>query len=269
MDPTEAFERLVGIMARLRSPGGCPWDREQTLATLRPYLLEETYEVLEAMETGDAQAHCEELGDLLLQVVFQARVREEAGAFDIADVATAIADKLVRRHPHVFGDGSVVAEDAASVVKNWAQIKATEKAAGGSPRKSALDGVPAALPALLRATRIGEKAAAAGFDWRETGGVLEKLDEEAAELRDAMARGDQASIEAELGDYLFTIVNACRHLGVDAEAALRGTTRRFEERFRLLEAGVLADGHPNLRALDDETLEQRWQAAKRTLAGES
>ncbi|MCK6569513.1 nucleoside triphosphate pyrophosphohydrolase [Myxococcota bacterium] len=269
MDSTEAFTRLVGIMARLRSPGGCPWDREQTLSTLRPYLLEETYEVLDAMEAGDAREHCEELGDLLLQVVFQARVREEAGDFDIADVAQAIADKLVRRHPHVFGDGSVVADDAATVVKNWSEIKAAEKASAGTQRKSALDGVPAALPALLRATRIGEKAAAAGFDWREAGGVLDKLDEEALELREAVARGDRASIEAEMGDYLFTLVNACRHLGIDAESALRGTTRRFEQRFRVLEAGVLDDGHPNLRALDDEALERRWQAAKRLLAGAS
>jgi MazG family protein len=269
MNPTDAFERLVNIMARLRSPGGCPWDREQTLATLRPFLLEETYEVLEAMESGDARAHCDELGDLLLQVVFQARVREEAGEFSIGDVATAIADKLVRRHPHVFGDGSVVADDSATVMKNWAEIKATEKAAAGTPRKSALDGVPAALPALLRATRIGEKAAAAGFDWRAPGDVLDKLDEEAGELREALARQDLTAVEAELGDYLFTIVNVCRHLGVDAEAALRGTTQRFEDRFRALETGVQADGHITLRALDDTELERRWQAAKRALEGRS
>lgn len=261
-----AFERLVGIMARLRAPDGCPWDREQTLETLRKYLVEETYEVLEALEDGDPRAHCEELGDLLLQVVFQARIREEEGAFDVGDVADAIADKLERRHPHVFGDRSVIAEDAATVVKNWAAIKAQEKVDRGSEQHSALDGVPRAMPALQRAMRVGEKAASVGFDWRALGGVLEKLDEEAAELREALAANDRAAVESELGDYLYTVVNVCRHLGVDAEAALRQTTRRFEARFRLMEAVVAEDGQ-RLRDLPDEELERRWQAAKRALAG--
>lgn len=253
-------------MARLRAPDGCPWDREQTLESLRKYLVEETYEVLEALESGDVREHCEELGDLLLQVVFQARIREEAGAFTVADVADAISEKLVRRHPHVFGDGSTIAEDAAAVVRNWAVIKAEEKAAKGVEKRSALDGVPAAMPALQRALRVSEKAAAAGFDWRAVDGVLEKLDEEAGELRAALRAGDAAEIEHELGDYLFTVANVCRHLGVDAEAALRGSTRRFEDRFRTMEAGLAAEGHA-LRALPDEELERRWQAAKRALAG--
>lgn len=266
MSAGAAFDRLVTIMARLRAPDGCPWDREQTLETLRKYVVEETYEVLEAIEQGDPKAHCEELGDLLLQVVFQARIREEEGAFAAADVANAISDKLERRHPHVFGDRSVIAEDAATVVQNWAAIKAQEKAAAGPGPKSALDGVPQAMPALQRAMRIGEKAAVAGFDWRAIGGVLDKLDEEAAELRAALASGDSAAIEGELGDYLYTIVNVCRHLNVDAEAALRQTTRRFEQRFRRLEAEIVAEGHV-LKDLPDEELERRWQAAKRALAG--
>ena len=261
-----AFERLVGIMARLRGPDGCPWDREQTLETLRKYLIEETYEVLEAIEDGDPREHRDELGDLLLQVVFQARIREEAGTFDVGDVADAISDKLERRHPHVFGDGAVTAADAATVVRNWAAIKAQEKLDKGGVRKSALDGVPQAMPALQRATRIGEKAASAGFDWREIGGVLEKLDEEAAELREALDAADRDAIEHELGDYLYTVVNVCRHLGIDAEGALRQTTRRFEARFREMETGLVDEGK-TVRDVPDEQLEQRWQAAKRALAG--
>lgn len=259
----EAFERLVGIMARLRGPDGCPWDREQTLLTLRQYLVEETYEVLEALEEGDPREHCKELGDLLLQVVFQARIREEEGRFDAADVAQAISDKLVRRHPHVFGD--VVAEDAAAVVRNWADIKAVERAEAGRD-ESALDGVPQAMPALQRAARLGEKAGTAGFDWREPAGVLEKLDEESAELKASLAAQDRAGIEHELGDYLFTVVHLCRHLGVDAEAALRAANRRFETRFRALESGIREEGR-QIRDFPDAELEDRWQAAKRATDG--
>ena len=255
----EAFERLVAIMARLRGPGGCPWDREQTLATLRQYLVEETYEVLEALEEGDPREHCKELGDLLLQVVFQARIREEEGHFDAADVAAAISDKLVRRHPHVFGD--VEAHDAATVMRNWADIKAGERAEAGQG-KSALDGVPQAMPALQRAARLGEKAGTAGFDWRDPAGVLDKLDEETAELKGALAAQDRPGIEHELGDYLFTVVHLCRHLRVDAEAALRQANRRFETRFRALEARIHEEGR-QIRDLPDEDLEARWQAAKR------
>jgi MazG family protein len=258
MDAAEAFARLVAVVARLRGPDGCPWDRAQTLETVRPHLLEETYEVLEALEGGTPAAHREELGDLLLQVVFQARLREEAGEFDVGAVANGIADKLVRRHPHVFGgdprpDGTHA---------RWGELKAREG------RESAVDGVPAALPALLRAARIGEKAAGVGFDWRAPDDVFAKLAEEAAELRAAMAAGERAEVEAELGDYLFTVVNLARKVGVDPESALRGTVRRFEQRFRRMEADARAEGKP-LNSLDDDELERRWQAAKKALRDQS
>jgi len=250
----EAFDRLVTVMARLRAPDGCPWDQEQTLASLRQWLLEETYEVLEAIDAGDPRSHCDELGDLLLQIVFQARIREEEGAFDAADVAHAIADKMERRHPHVFGDE--VARDSAAVSRRWSELKEAEG------RESALDGIPTALPALLQALRTGEKAANVGFDWTDPSGVFAKLDEETAELRAAMDSGDAQAVESEVGDLLFTVVNLCRHLQVDPEAALRGTTRRFERRFRSLEATVRGTGR-RLAELDIETLEAGWQAAKK------
>lgn len=256
-----AFDRLVHIMATLRGPEGCPWDHEQTLETLRRYLVEETYEVLDALDDGDLAAHCEELGDLLLQIVFQARIREEQGHFDVASVATTIAEKLIRRHPHVFGDAQV--GSAADVVRNWAEIKAAEK-----PRESALDGVPRTLPALQRAQRIGEKAASAGFDWRRTDEVLAKLDEERAELAAAMAQGRLDEVERELGDYLFTVVNAARHLGVDAESALRGTVSRFEARYRRLEGDLRSEGR-RVNEADDAELEARWQKVKRALVSSS
>jgi len=222
-------------------------------------LLEETYEVLCAIEGGDPATHRDELGDLLLQVVFQARIREEEGAFDVADVADAIADKMRRRHPHVFGDED--AADAAAVSRRWSELKETEVG-----RTSALDGVPAALPALLRALRVGEKAAGVGFDWPDHRGVLEKIDEERAELADAMAANDPTAMHHEVGDYLFTVVNLCRHLGLDPESALQDTTRRFERRFRAVEARAAAQGH-RLRDLRADDLERRWQAAKAEVGG--
>lgn len=252
-----AFERLVAVMARLRGPGGCPWDREQTLDSLRQWLLEETYEVLEAIDGGDPDTHKGELGDLLLQVVFQARIREEEGAFDAADVADAITGKMRRRHPHVFGDER--ADDAAAVSRRWSELKEREDG-----RDSALDGVPTALPALLRALRLGEKAAGVGFDWPDRAGVVAKLDEERAELEDAIESGDAAAIAHEAGDYLFTVVNLCRHLGVDPESALQDTTRRFERRFREVESTAKREGR-RLRDLELDDLEARWQAAKRKL----
>jgi MazG family protein len=253
----EAFERLVAVIARLRSPGGCPWDLAQTLETMRPYLVEETYEVLEALDAGTAEDHRVELGDLLMQIVFQARLREETGAFDVAGVADAISDKLERRHPHIFGD----AAEADGTQRRWHELKKKEG------RESALDGVPLAMPALLRARRLGEKAAGAGFDWRAPEDVFGKLDEESAELREAVASGDRADIEAELGDLLFTIVNLSRKLDIDPEAALRGTARRFEQRFRRLEKVARDEGHPDLHALADDELERRWQQAKADLKG--
>ncbi len=253
----EAFERLVAVIARLRGPDGCPWDRAQTLESMRPYLVEETYEVLEAIDAGTPEDHRVELGDLLMQIVFQARLREEAGAFDVAGVADAITDKLVRRHPHVFGD----AAEADGTQRRWHELKRREG------RESALDGVPLAMPALLRARRLGEKAAGAGFDWRAPEDVFGKLDEETAELREAVGCGDRAAIEAELGDLLFTVVNLSRKLDVDPEAALRGTARRFEQRFRRLERVARDEGHPDLHDLPDEELERRWQRAKADLKG--
>ncbi len=263
MDPSDehrrdfgaAFERIVGIMARLRGPDGCPWDRAQSLETLRAYLIEEAYEVIEAIEEGTATDHVEELGDLLLQVVFQAELRREAGDFDAADVAHGIADKLIRRHPHVFGDETADAKEQAYA--HWEQMKAKEKAG-----RSAVDGVPRALPALLRAQRVGGKAARTGFDWPDEQGPLDKIEEELGELRAAMRSGDQAHIEAELGDLLFSVVNVARKLDVGAEDALQATTNRFVGRFKSVEANVRSSD----RAMKDvplEELEALWQAAKR------
>ena len=260
-----AFARLTGIVQTLRGPGGCPWDRAQSIDSMRAHLLEETYEVLEAIESGDADAHREELGDLLFQIVFHAQLRWESGGFDASDVAHDIATKLVRRHPHVFGHGEPTATDGRTAIAaqtaTWHELKAREG------RRSAVDGVPGALPALARAARLGEKAAAAGFDWRSPTGVLLKIDEERAEIEEALANGDPQALEDEIGDYLFSVVNLARHLNVDAESALRGTAARFEARFRKMEADITADGH-RIRELADPELEARWQRAKAMLADE-
>jgi tetrapyrrole methylase family protein/MazG family protein len=244
-----AFERLITIMAQLRGPDGCPWDREQDLESLRTYLLEEAYEVLEAIDTASVEDHREELGDLLLQIVFQARIREEEGAFDARDVVNGLAEKLVRRHPHVFGDGRADSPDA--VVENWETIKRSEK----KQRHSILDGVPVAAAALLRSQRLQEKAARAGFDWEEAQDVWHKVEEEMEELRQAEMSEDREAIEAEVGDLLFSVVNLARHLGVDAEDSLRNSSRRFERRFREVEQRLQAKGRTpsdaSLAELDD------------------
>jgi MazG family protein len=253
-----SLEKLVDIMTRLRAPGGCPWDREQTPSSLRPYLLEETYEVLEAIERGSVTERCDELGDLLLQVVFQAEIAAEAGDFTIADVARAITDKLVRRHPHVFGD--VTVRDADEVVRNWHDIKAAERHAAGTD-VSQLDGVPSALPALARAQKIGQKAARAGFDWPDVQGVLAKVREEQAELEAAIAAGDVEAARCELGDALLTLVSVARHLDVPAEMALRDATERFEARFRHCEAAARRDG-VTLADMTDADRERLWATAK-------
>jgi MazG family protein len=232
---SEAIERLLAIMARLRGPGGCPWDREQTLATLRPYLLEETYEVLEAIDAGDAREHCAELGDLLLQIVFQAQLAREAGQFAFEDVAEAISDKLVSRHPHVFGDADV--KDAEGVLKQWAALKKKENQAKGKG-KSVLEGVPRELPALARAERLTEKASRIGFDWPDAGGARAKVTEELGELDRAMASGDRSEIEHELGDVLFAVANLARKLSLPPEEALRGAIGRFIQRFEHVERGL-------------------------------
>jgi tetrapyrrole methylase family protein / MazG family protein len=256
--PSDAIDRLLGIMARLRSPGGCPWDLEQTLTSLRPYVLEETYEVLEAIDAGDVAGHREELGDLLLQIVFQARVREEEGAFSFAEVADAISDKLVARHPHVFGDRQV--KDAAEVLTQWAELKREEKKRKGGGQ-SVLEGVPREMPALARADRLTEKASRIGFDWPDAGGARAKVAEELAELDEAIAGGDSGRIEAELGDTLFALANLARKLGVAPEEALRTTIGRFVRRFTHVEEGLAARGvAPGQASLEE--MDRLWDEAK-------
>jgi tetrapyrrole methylase family protein / MazG family protein len=248
---------LVGLMQRLLAPGGCPWDREQTLETLVPYLVEETYEVVDALAEGDADDHREELGDLLLQIVFQSELRFAEGKFGIDDVARGIVTKLVRRHPHVFGDA--VAKDAEAVLSSWAKLKAVEKAEKG--KHGALHGIPKSAPALLRATRAGEKASAVGFDWPDAKGPREKIDEELRELDEAWARGDKAEMQRELGDALQAVVNLARKLGLDAEQALRDSTDRFASRFRHVERALEAQG----RAVSDADAAEQdrlWNQAK-------
>ena len=252
-----AVTQLVGLMQRLLAPDGCPWDREQTLETLVPYLVEETYEVVDAIAAGDVADHREELGDLLLQIVFQSELRFSEGKFGIDDVARGIVAKLVRRHPHVFGD--VVAKDAGSVLANWAKLKAVEKAEKG--KHGALDGIPQSAPALLRATRAGEKAGAVGFDWPDADGPRAKVDEELAELDEARRAGDRAEMLRELGDALFALVNLARKLGLDAEQALRDATDRFATRFRHVETALAAQGRAVADAGPQEQ-ERLWQSAK-------
>jgi tetrapyrrole methylase family protein / MazG family protein len=255
-----AVTKLVGLMQRLLAPDGCPWDREQTLETLIPYLVEETYEVIDALHHGSPEDHREELGDLLLQVVFQSELRHAEGRFGIDDVADAIVRKLVHRHPHVFGDVKVAGTD--EVLSNWAKLKAAEKAKRG--KKSALDGIPRSAPALVRAFRAGEKASAVGFDWPDVAGTRAKVDEELGELDAACKTGDRDEMTHELGDLLFAISQLARKLGLDAESALRGATDRFARRFEHMEDATRNQG----RALSDHTLDEMndlWEAAKAAL----
>jgi MazG family protein len=253
----ETFARLVDVMARLRGPGGCPWDREQTPETLRPYVLEEAYEVVDAIDGGDAASLRDELGDLLLQVVFQAQLAAESGRFTIADVAAAIVDKLERRHPHVFGSARV--EGADDVVRNWKRIKAEERRAAGDDGMFA--GVPAALPALTRAQQVGERAAQSGLDWEDARGALAKVREELAEIEAALAAGNRAAAGCELGDLLLAVTSVARHLDVAAELALRGATSRFVDRVRRVEAAAREAGRA-LEELDPQEIDRLWQAAK-------
>src|SRR5437763_13038560 len=254
----DTFLRLVDIMARLRGPGGCPWDREQTPESLRPYVIEEAYEVLEAIECGDPDALRDELGDLLLQVVFQAELAAEAGHFTIADVASAVTEKLVRRHPHVFGDVEV--RDADEVMRNWRRIKAEEIEARGGKRDP-LAGVPAALPALARAQQLGEKARQLGLDWPDAAGVRAKLREEQAELEAAVASDDRAAAARELGDVLLTLTSLARHLDVPAEMALRDAAARFVVRARRADAAARARGAALVDLGPDER-DRLWTLAK-------
>lgn len=254
-----AIDELLNIMARLRDPErGCDWDRAQTSRTLAPYALEEAYEVVDAIERGDAHALRDELGDLLLQVVFHAQIEAEAGRFGFGDVVAAIVAKLVRRHPHVFGE----AGPGAAGATQWEDHKAAERAARGA--RSVLDEVPLALPALSRADKISRRAARVGFDWPSAAGARAKVVEELAEVDEAVARGDRADTEAEVGDLLFACASFARHLGVEPEAALRAATARFERRFRVVEARQQAAGAP----VDLATLESWWQDAKRAQRGD-
>ncbi|MBI4518388.1 MAG: nucleoside triphosphate pyrophosphohydrolase [Deltaproteobacteria bacterium] len=253
----EAFAELVQIMERLRAPGGCPWDREQSHASIKPYLIEEAYEVIEAIEANDDTELCLELGDLLLQVVFHAEMAQERGAFAIGDVIRAICEKLIRRHPHVFGDLEV--KDSDEVLRNWSRIKAAERQ--HREDRSALAGVPRAMPALIRAQRLGEKAARVGFDWQRAADVLDKLAEELNELRAAMQLGDPAAAESELGDVLYAATNLARHLNCNAEDALTKASDRFTRRFRYIEERLSAAG----KDIHDTAIEEQealWQEAK-------
>jgi MazG family protein len=252
----KSLTRLVEIMQRLLSPTGCPWDREQTLQTLRPYVIEEAHEVVDAIDGGSPQELREELGDLLLQIVFQSELARAQGWFGPDDVVAAICDKLVRRHPHVFGD--TVVRDSGEVLANWEVIKAEEKRGRG-----VLEGVPKALPALLRALRVGEKASRVGFDWPDREGARAKLDEELRELDEALASTDRAAAERELGDVLFALVSVARKADLDPEAALRGTLDRFGQRVRAVETRVQERGQ-ELSALSAEALDLLWQEAKGT-----
>jgi tetrapyrrole methylase family protein/MazG family protein/ATP diphosphatase len=258
----EAFPRLVAVMRRLLAPGGCPWDRAQTPDTLKRYVLEEACEVIDAIEAKDAGHLREELGDLLLQVVFQAELARREGTFGPDDVVEAIVEKLVRRHPHVFGDAS--AADAAEVLRNWEQIKAKEKADRGL-----IEGVPRALPALVRAQRVGEKVARVGFDWPSIDGPRQKLGEELQELDAALATGERERIEEELGDVLFSVVNLARHVptpdggGIDAESALRRTIDKFVRRFGHVERRVREELGGFGQKPPLEVLDRYWEEAKR------
>jgi MazG family protein len=254
----QSLPRLVGLMQRLLAPNGCPWDREQTLTTLLPYLVEETYEVVDALQAGNVSDHREELGDLLLQIVFQSELRHAEGAFGIDDVIEGIVRKLVRRHPHVFGE--VRAKDGNEALASWAKIKASEKAKKG--KKGALDGIPQSAPALVRAMRAGEKAGAVGFDWPDAAGVRDKVREELEEFDAAWASGDRAAMGRELGDMLFAIVNLARKLDLDAEHDLREATNRFGRRFGYLEEKLETAG----RQVKDASLDEQnalWEEAKK------
>lgn len=262
---TDPFRRLVRIMERLQEPDGCPWDIEQTHQSLKPYLIEEAYETLEAIDSGDDNALAEELGDVLLQVVFHSALAKRTSRFTIDDVVTTASSKMVRRHPHVFGD--VEARTAADVLVNWEKVKSQERKLAdptnekSKPTPGTLDGVPKELPALLRAQRIQEKAARTGFDWPDIDPVLDKVVEETAELKQALKANDSQRIQDELGDLLFTIVNLARFLKVDAEDALRGTCNRFQQRFSKIEQAA-NDAGKNVHDLTLEEMDQLWESAK-------
>ena len=261
------MDDLLYLMARLRDPqSGCPWDVKQTFSTIAPSTLEEAYELVQAIADDDAAHIREELGDLLFQVVFYARMGEERGWFDFADIAEGLTDKLVRRHPHVFPEGHLRSQrdadqpvDEGGLHARWESIKQDERA--GRDHASLMDDVPVALPALSRAQKLQKRASLAAFDWDDAAGVIDKLDEECAELKQALASGDRANQARELGDVLFTAVNLARHLKFDSEALLRDTARRFEQRFRDMEQQAAAQGH-ELATLQADEREALWEVAK-------
>jgi len=278
----EPFQKLVGVMARLRAPNGCPWDREQTHGSLRTYLIEEAYEVLDAMESGDDAKFAEELGDLLLQVLFHAQIAKEERRFDIGDVIREIYEKMIRRHPHVFGDKR--AKDAAEVLRNWERIKSEERkgkttegkqpgyGGGTAPEdtlaeaakaESLLDGVPRTLPALLEATQLTKKAARIGFDWESVDGIYKKLQEEILELREVLGArpANESRVEGEIGDILFVAVNLARFLHVDPEIALKKSSAKFSRRFREMEH-VARERGSTLAKVPREEMESLWERAK-------
>lgn len=260
MTPSRDIARLIEIMAALRTPeSGCPWDLQQSFATIAPYTIEEAYEVADAIARANLPDLKDELGDLLLQVVFHSRMAQEQGAFDFGGVVEAITEKLIRRHPHVFGKQTGMSPQ--EVKSLWHEIKAREKAERGEISEGALAGVPAGFPALMRALKLQEKAGAVGFDWNDPLAVLSKIEEEAHEIRDAIRSGDKAATADEIGDLLFAVVNLARHLDVDPEGALRGTTAKFERRFSSIERELAAQG----KKPQDATLEEMdalWNSAK-------
>lgn len=253
-----ALQRVAAIMARLRGPDGCPWDREQTFDTIKRHTLEETYEVFDAIERRAWPELKDELGDLLLQVLFYAQMAAEAGYFDLKDVAENLGAKLVRRHPHVFGE--VEAADSEAVLRNWEQIKLEEKK-GKTEGASLLDEVPRTMPATMEAYKLGSKAAKVGFDWPSAEGLFEKVGEEVGELRAEIARGDAGGVEDEFGDLLFTMMNLARHLGVDSESALRRSSAKFRRRFAAMEE--VSGGSAKMGTMRAEELERLWADAKR------
>jgi tetrapyrrole methylase family protein/MazG family protein len=253
----ELFDQLVQVFAALRSENGCPWDREQTHESIKPDLIEETYEVIEAIDAGDATKLREEIGDLLANVMLHAQIARDEGEFDISDVIKTLTEKLIRRHPHVFGDQE--ANNADQVVKNWEQIKRSES--GYEDRKSALDGIPDHLPNLQRAQKLQRKAARVGFDWNDVSDVLPKIDEEIAELKESIQDGNREEIELEIGDLLFSIVNLCRFLDVQAEEALRKASRKFVSRFKAMEKELERRGD-SFKDYDLAGLDEIWDKAK-------
>jgi tetrapyrrole methylase family protein / MazG family protein len=271
LTPGEWFEKLVGVQARLRAPNGCPWDREQTHETLRTYLLEEAYEVLEALESGNDAKFAEEMGDLLLQIVFHSQIAREEGRFTVSDVVREIHDKLVRRHPHVFGETR--AKDSTEVLRNWEQIKSEERrskgaeanaiASGSAKEASLLDGVSRGLPATLEGFQLTRRAARIGFDWEDAAGIFEKMAEEREELKRALQASVPQKTEEELGDLLFAAVNLSRFLKVDPEIALKKANAKFARRFRAMEK-LAREGGREFEDLPREEMEALWDATKKT-----